>query len=91
MPGPGDEVWTEDDVEYALEWRALDEANCSGCGQPRADSFDPANADAYDVRSLRCHACAAREETSHQFSDAGGQLAGLYLTVHRRRETGHGR
>jgi hypothetical protein len=78
-------VWTEDDVEYALEWQALNAASCPGCGEPKSESFDAANASAYDVHPLRCHACAAREETRDDYSDQGGSMAGLFLTVSRRR------
>ena len=81
MPGPGGEAWIEDDVEYALAWKALGKDDCPGCGQPRSESFDDANHNAYDVHRLRCHACAAREADSKDFQDADGDTAGLYLTV----------
>jgi hypothetical protein len=81
VPGPGGEAWTEDDVEYALAWQAIAAENCPGCGQPKSESFDPANERAYDVTALVCHACAARTHRQASFEDADGDLAGLYMTV----------
>lgn len=81
MPGPGGEAWTEDDVEYALAWQRLARDECSGCGQPKSQSYDPANHDTYRVGVLRCHACAAREEKQREFQEAGGDTAGLTMTV----------
>lgn len=81
MPGPGGEAWTEDDVEYALAWQALTTGDCSGCGQPLAESFDPANEGEYDVSALRCHACTAKDRHRAEFEEAGGEMAGLFLSV----------
>jgi ribosomal protein L37E len=38
-----------------------EKAMCTGCGFPRAETFDPKAEDRYDVTTLTCHACAARE------------------------------
>ena len=79
MPGPGDEAWTEDDVELALAWKVVTGENCAGCGQPRVESFDPDSE--YDTTLLHCHACAAREERAAEFAEDGGSTAGLFMTV----------
>jgi hypothetical protein len=61
VPGPGEEAWTETDVAYALEWKAIEADRCSGCGQPASESFNPANLDAYGTKDLVCFACQARD------------------------------
>lgn len=60
-PGPGEEAWTADDVEYALAWKAIEADRCGGCGQSMAESFDPDNVDAYGTKLLVCHGCHARD------------------------------
>lgn len=84
MPGPGGEAWTEDDVEYALAWQRLQADKCSGCGQPRSESFDVANHASYEGHALQCHACAARDVKSKLYQDGGGDMAGLYISVSKR-------
>lgn len=81
MPGPGGEAWTEDDVEYALAWQQLRAETCTGCGQPKTESFDLDNAGLYETRMLRCHACAARDDAEREFTEAGGNSGGLHLAV----------
>lgn len=83
MPGPGDEAWTEDDVEYALAWQALANDDCPGCGQLKAESFAIENHDAYDVKALVCHACAERGREQHALQEAGMEMAGLHLVVNK--------
>jgi hypothetical protein len=90
MPGPGEVAWTEDDVEYALAWQALASDDCPGCGQPRSESFADDNHDAYTVRKLRCHACAARDSESKDYAESGGEMGGLYLAVTKTRGGGDG-
>ena len=39
-----------------------EESLCSGCGQPRHESFDPASfVDRYEAEAMTCNACAARD------------------------------
>lgn len=82
-------MWTEDDVEYALEWQAVTRDECPGCGQPRSQTYDAANAQAYHVAKRRCHACAEREAAEQEFNEAGGDTAGLHFMV-RKVGGGHG-
>lgn len=81
-PRPGEPAWTEDDLEYVLEWQRMQDALCSGCGQPRDESFDPDYADAYEPKVLRCHACATAgraADLSRKTFD--GDVHGLYTSV----------
>lgn len=89
MPAPGEPAWTEDDVEYALQWQALTRDECPGCGHPRSETYERGNADAYAVTRLRCHACATREAADKEFSDAGGDTDGMHYIV-RKAGGGHG-
>lgn len=81
LPGPGDEAWTDDDVEYALAWRELTDSTCGGCGEPRSESFAKENHDAYDVKALVCHACAERDREMNALKESGMEMAGLHLIV----------
>lgn len=74
-PGPGEEAWTETDVEYALAWKAIEAGTCGGCGQPVAESFDADNADVYGTKVLRCFGCEARDQRMDDIpSDQRGGL-----------------
>lgn len=86
-PRPGELAWTEDDVEYALEWQAMQDAVCAGCGQPRDESFSPEFADAYVASLRRCHACAESQRAQKDARDGGMEPEGLYTSV--QRETPH--
>lgn len=44
-----------------MEWQEWNDATCSGCGQPRAESFAIENTDRYSATAFECHACATRE------------------------------
>jgi hypothetical protein len=54
-------LWLPEDTKAALEWQTHKDSLCSGCGNPRHESFAVENSDAYTAEPLRCHACAARE------------------------------
>lgn len=75
----GLEAWCEEDRLLSV---ALTEAEADlcpgGCGQFLSDSR---NNDVYEVRTVVCHACAAREEHVHEARDdrpTPGQL--MYVT-----------
>lgn len=82
-PRPGEMAWTEDDVEYVLEWQRMQDAICPGCGQPREESFDPDYADAYVTHVRRCHACAAQARTVEEKHKTLSDTHGLYASVER--------
>jgi len=45
--------------------------------------------DAYDAVALRCHACAARDRKSREFSkDEASDVAGLFIAVTDPADTG---
>jgi predicted Fe-S protein YdhL (DUF1289 family) len=48
-----------------VEWQEYQDSLCSGCGQPRHESFAIENDDKYTAEVLRCHACAARERKAY--------------------------
>lgn len=79
-PRPGEPAWTEDDIEYVLEWQRMQDALCSGCGQPRDESFSADYADAYVASMQRCHACAAKERKARD-SQSLDEPFGLYAAV----------
>jgi hypothetical protein len=57
-----------------------------GCGQPRSESFDPDNHNAYEAKALVCHACATRDGKAKAFTEAGGSTEGLFITVSKKRK-----
>jgi hypothetical protein len=62
---------------------------CSGCGESKSDSFDGANEAAYEVHTLRCHACAARDARSKEIEeDDTADTGGLFLSVQKRPRKG---
>lgn len=59
-PVPGvDPLFTDDDAEELLDYLQWKDSICSGCGQPKHESFAVENTWAYDGVVLECHACAA--------------------------------
>lgn len=80
-PRPGEPAWTEDDVEYVLEWQRMQDELCPGCGQPRTESFSADYADAYVATVQRCHACAEQARTAEAQGKAMDDTHGLYTFV----------
>ncbi|MEV4437481.1 hypothetical protein AB0K09_00440 [Streptomyces sp. NPDC049577] len=58
---PGEPVWLEDDTMLAVEWQRLQDETCPGCGHLLSESMDEATE--YDVQSLTCFACQAKDQT----------------------------
>lgn len=73
-----DPLFTDDDADDLLAWMKQEADRCPGCGQPRHESFDPANQDAYKVHALRCFACEGR---ARKQAKATGDTEGIYYTV----------
>jgi hypothetical protein len=65
---------------------ALQAEKCHGCGQPRSESMDIANEDAYEPHKLRCHACATRDSEQKRMGESQIDSAGLYVSVTKRRD-----
>lgn len=65
----------------ALEFTEYQESLCTGCGSPRAESFDPAGP-VYAVEALRCRACSARAVVAREFGeDDHADLDGMFFAV----------
>lgn len=80
----GEPLWLPEDRQAVLEWQAYQKSLCVGCKRPRAESFDVAMDDRYDVHALQCHACAARDRRAWNRSrerEDGTPLFGLYYAV----------
>jgi hypothetical protein len=59
-PVPGvDPLFTDDDVTEILDFIADEHLIHEPCGQPRVESFNPANEWVYAATAVACHACAA--------------------------------
>lgn len=74
-------MWLPEDTEAALVWQEAQDEACSGCGQPRSESFDPKGPD-YEATPLRCRACEAREAKAAAWQrDEHAQLHGIKFAV----------
>jgi hypothetical protein len=65
--GPGEPRWTEEDTALAVEWQRLQQETCGGCGHLLEESLDEATE--YEVRSLVCFACQAKEQAEKALHD----------------------
>jgi hypothetical protein len=63
-----------------LAWLEVEAETCSGCGHPKAETFDPDSEGAFDASVLVCHACAARRKAEKRVDD----LDGAYSVATRR-------
>jgi hypothetical protein len=81
--GAGEPLWLAEDRQAALEWQSYQKSLCPGCRRPRTESFAIEMDDHYDVTSLQCHACAARDRRAYNRSaEAEGKpLFGQYYVV----------
>lgn len=61
--------WAEDDRAWAIALLEYEADICSGCGQPRSESMDPANQFKYESEALRCHGCSAVARESENWTD----------------------
>lgn len=82
MPEPGEPLWLTEDQDAAFDYMEYLDGLCSGCGQPRHESFDEANFMEYETVALRCHACADKEMTGRaRQQDNNASTEGIYLVV----------
>lgn len=62
VPQPGEPLWLDEDRAWAIALLAEQRDACPGCGQPRSETFDPANAYAYGVKRLGvCAGCYVKD------------------------------
>lgn len=81
-PGADEPLWLDDDTEAALEYMDYLDSLCSGCGNPRHESFHKDNFSAYEATALRCHACATRDiETTSRSKSENTVNDGIYISV----------
>lgn len=64
--------WSDDDRGWALALLAEEADECSGCGQPRSESYSEESEGRYTARVQVCQACLVAE---HVATDAQGRGA----------------
>lgn len=91
-------MWLESDTDYVLAWMDYQSSLCSGCGQLKSESMDPANDRAYEAVPIQCFACATKDaemrkagEASSSGSMGKSAFDGLYIAVQSRGVTERGR
>lgn len=77
--------WTQEDRDFALALLAVEADTCSGCGQFRSQTTDPAMQDGYRADPIRCHGCAAVSLAAEPFVKPR-DAAGLYFSVRPRNQ-----
>ena len=83
--GPGEPLWLPEDRWWALALHEVESGTCRDCGHPLAETTSSAGEDAYVADVVRCHACVAAARRVSAFTDDGGQLQGLQVTITKRR------
>lgn len=73
--------WSEEDLGYALAWQAEQDAQCSGCGEPRDESMNPDNETLYAASTTRCYSCAAMARKGKSLAEGGMEAGGVFLGV----------
>jgi hypothetical protein len=77
--GPGEPAWTEQDRQWAIALLAEEKATHT-CGHLIEESFAKENDGRYVGEAIRCHACAAAQRESQEFSE---HAEGIYVTARR--------
>jgi hypothetical protein len=80
----GEPLWLPEDTAHALAWRLHLDSLCSGCGQPVDECMSPDAETAYEVKAIRCHACAEQARAANTWADGAGEREGLFFTIRRR-------
>jgi hypothetical protein len=85
LPGPGERLWLDEDIEAALEWQAEQEAKCPGCGLPADETMSDDERIDYEAISRKCRACEARDIASHdaqkEAEEAKQRLNGWFWAI----------
>jgi hypothetical protein len=80
VPRPGESRWTPEDTSLAVEWQRLQSEMCGGCGQPLSESLDEGSD--YQVHTITCFACQAKEEAEKSLREAENtRLEGRKVTA----------
>lgn len=85
MPAPGEPVWLPEDRDWARALLDVEAEACPDCGQPWAESSDPAAAHGarYEAELVRCHACAAGALAVKEHQKTGDSTA-LHVLIKKR-------
>lgn len=67
-------------MDEIIAYLEFEDENCPGCGEPKLESFNPANEYEYRATVLQCHACATKRRAEKKIDDK----AGIYSFVERR-------
>lgn len=79
IPTEGEPLWLDTDRLLALSLLHIEADTCSGCGHPRTESMDIDNAETYQTKIIKCHACAAREARTIELQEEAGEKANKKL------------
>ena len=80
-------MWSDDDTALALAWQANENANCSGCGLPRAQTMAPgADRKYWPVHSASCAACEALIAKGRTLDDSVRGSTYVWVEPHHREE-----
>jgi hypothetical protein len=81
VPVPGvDVLFTDEDAVEILDYIADEHLICSGCGQPRVESFAAENEWMYKATPMACHACATKARATKKLD----VLDGVYTFVEKK-------
>lgn len=66
--------WSDSDRGWALALLAEEADECSGCGQPRAESYSEESEGRYSARVQVCQACLVAEFVQQDASGRGAKV-----------------
>lgn len=90
-PKPGEPLFTDEDIDEILDYLALEDERCGGCGQAKAESFNPATEGRWRATPLRCHACTSKERAAGDFGpNEAPQSVYFAMALIEEEEVGHG-
>lgn len=82
----GEPYWLPEDIDLVLEWQAEQRSRCRGCGQPRDETGDKANARLYQAEEFHCQGCAVLAWRRNELAkvDNPDSIAGTHVYVVKR-------
>lgn len=69
LRGTAPDEWTYVDRVLMIAHVLAGDMLCTGCGQPKHESYNPDSEGWYDVRDATCQGCAAVEQDSKAHKD----------------------
>lgn len=81
-------MWTEDDLELALAWKADDKLICDSCGHHLDETLQDDAVRSFEAIDLICHACEVIEWRRKALSDQDSEMAGIRIFAKRRHADG---